>query len=89
MKLTSQMLRKLVEQEMARFGDMKDVEDVDAKEIDADEYGTDKALEKPIDVAKALGVAEALKVEEARLIRRIKKIREQKARLRENILKRI
>lgn len=83
MKLTTKMLRQLVEAEMKNFGAERDVEDADATEVDADEFGTDKSLEKKIDVAKAL------KVEEGRLRRRLRKISEQKASLRKQILEKI
>ena len=49
MKLTKQLLEKLVKEEMSLLGGAKKPEDVDADEIDADEYGTDKALEKKKD----------------------------------------
>jgi hypothetical protein len=76
-KLTSQMLKKLVEEEMARFGKMEDVEDAqnDTEEVDADELGDDKVLAKKIDMAKAFGV------EEARLVKRLKEVRVKRARL--------
>jgi len=55
----------------------EDVEKVAAKtkEVDADEYGTDKSLEKHIDMVSAL------KIEESRLLRRLKTLRESKARI--------
>ena len=75
MKLTSNMLKKIIMEEVAKFGDMKDVEDVDATEVDADELGSDKALEKKIDEMKAL------KIEENRLRRRLDKIVETRRRV--------
>jgi len=75
MKLTSELLKKIIEEEVAKFGDMKDVEDVKAEEVDADEHGSDKALEKKIDYIKAL------KIEETRLRNRLKKIVETRARV--------
>jgi len=75
MKLTSELLKKIIEEEVAKFGDMKDVEDVKADELDADELGSDKALEKKIDYIKAL------KIEETRLRNRLKKIVETRARV--------
>jgi hypothetical protein len=75
MKLTSQMLKKIIMEEVAKFGDMEDVEDVKATEVDADEFGTDKALEKKLDYMKAL------KIEEGRLRRRIEKIAEARRRV--------
>lgn len=77
MKLTSQLLRRIIEEEVSKFGDMEDTEKraKDTEEIDADEYGSDKAAEKHIDFIKAL------KIEETRLRRRLAKIQETKARL--------
>jgi len=79
MKLTSKLLKKIIEEEVAKFGDMKDVEDVKADEVEADEFGSDKALEKKIDYIKAL------KIEEARLRNRLKKIAEARERALRNI----
>ena len=77
MKLTSQLLRRIIEEEVAKFGDMESTEDraKDTEEIDADEFGSEKAVEKHIDYIKAL------KIEEARLRRRLVKIQETKKRL--------
>ena len=77
MKLTSQLLRRIIEEEVAKFGDMEDTEKraKDTEEVDADEYGSDKAAEKHIDFIKAL------KIEENRLRRRLAKIQETKKRL--------
>lgn len=77
MKLTSNLLKKIISEEIAKFGDMESTEDRadDAEEVDADEFGSDKALEKKIDYMKAL------KIEENRLRRRLKKIVETKARI--------
>ena len=75
MKLTSELLKKIIAEEVAKFGDMGDVEDVKADEVDADEHGSDKALEKKIDYIKAL------KIEETRLRNRLKKVVETRARV--------
>lgn len=74
MKLTSQLLRRIIEEEVAKFGDMEDTEKraKDTEEVDADELGTDKAAEKHIDFMKAL------KIEETRLRKRLAKIQETK-----------
>jgi len=78
MKLTTTVLKKIIAEEVSKFqesklfGDMGDVEDVDAAEVDADALGTDKALENPIDHYKALGL------EETRLIHRLAQIHEAK-----------
>lgn len=72
MKLTSQMLKKIIEEEVAKFGDMESTEDraKDAVELDADELGSEKAHELSVDFMKAL------KIEENRLRRRLQKINE-------------
>ena len=77
MRLTSKLLKRIIEEEVAKFGDSESTEDraKDTIEIDADEFGTDKCKEKTIDFMKAL------KIEEARLRRRLAKITETKRRL--------
>ena len=67
------MLRKLIEEEAAGFGDMEDVEKVKPEETDADEFAG--SLEKKIDYVKAL------KIEESRLIKRLKLVQSKKDRL--------
>lgn len=81
MKLTSQLLRRIIEEEVAKFGDMESTEDraKDTEEIDADEFGNEKAAAKHIDFIKAL------KIEETRLRARLAKIQETKARLAKKI----
>jgi hypothetical protein len=73
MKLTSNVLKKIVMQEVAKFKAMKSTESAakDADEVDADELAD--TLENPHNYYKALGL------EEARLVKRLKKIREAKA----------
>jgi len=76
-QLTPKMLRSLIEAEVKKgFGDMEDVEkrEKDTDEVDADEFGTDKAIEKHIDYVKAL------KVEEKRLTQRLARVQEAKKR---------
>jgi hypothetical protein len=75
MKLTSELLKKIIAEEVAKFGDMGAVEDVKADEVDADEHGSDRALEKKVDYIKAL------KIEESRLRRRLKQVVETRARV--------
>lgn len=77
MKLTSNLLRRIIEEEVAKFGDMEDTTKraSDTEEIDADEFGTEKSAEKHIDFMKAL------KIEETRLRNRLAKIEETKKRL--------
>lgn len=73
MRLTNNLLRRIIEEEVAKFGDMEDVEKVKADETDADEYAD--ALEKKLDFMKAL------KIEETRLRRRLAKITETRRRI--------
>lgn len=81
MKLTPEMLKQLVEEEMKHFGKMEDTEDAekDTEEVDADEYAD--TLGKKIDYVKAL------KIEEARLIKRLAAVQKKKALVRESIRK--
>lgn len=75
-KLTPQLLRQIIEEEVNKsFGDMEDVDKraKDTEETDADELAD--SLEKKIDYAKAL------KVEEARLVKRLATIRETRKRV--------
>jgi hypothetical protein len=81
MKLTSKLLKKIIEEEVGKFGKMVDTEDVDAAETDADEYAD--SLEKKIDYVKAL------KIEEGRLRRRLAKISEARNRVVKSITRSI
>ena len=81
MKLTNRLLRRIIEEEVSKFGDMEDVESraKDTEELDADEFGSDKSLEKKIDYIKAL------KIEETRIRRRLNKISETRRRIARSI----
>lgn len=81
MKLTSQLLKKIIAEEVEKFGEMESTEDraAEAEELDADELGSDDALEKKIDYIKAL------KIEETRLRLRLKKIMEVRAKVLRNL----
>lgn len=83
MKLTPKLLKKIIEEEAAKFGKMEDTEDAakDATETDADEYAD--SLEKHIDYVKAL------KIEEARLTKRLAQIREAQVRTAKKIIQKI
>ena len=72
MKLTSALLKKIIMQEVAKFGKERSTEDAasDAEEVEADEFAD--TLENPHNYYKALGL------EEARLVKRLNKIREAK-----------
>ena len=75
MKLTSNLLKRIVMQEVRSMEKSRKAEDVDAVELDADEFGSDKSLEKKIDYMKAL------KIEESRLRKRIDRISEMRRRI--------
>jgi len=75
MKLTSNLLKRIVMQEVASMKKSREAEDVDTVELDADEFGSDKSLEKKIDYMKAL------KIEESRLRKRIDRISEMRRRI--------
>ena len=78
MKLTSKVLRKIIEEEAAKFTrDTPEDAAKDTDETDADEYAD--TLEKHVDAMKAY------KIEESRLRARLKKIQEQKLRLAKKI----
>lgn len=72
MKLTKELLKKIIREESAKFGEQEDVEKKakETDEIDADEYAD--STEKHIDFLHAL------KIEENRLRRRLNRISEQK-----------
>ena len=74
-KLTPKLFRKIIEEEVSKFGDMGDTQSAadDTEELDADEQAD--ALEKHIDYVKAL------KIEEVRTIKRLSKLREVKRRV--------
>ena len=78
MKLTTKILKKMILDEASKFGNMKDVEDVKAEEVDADKLAD--ALEKHIDYVKAL------KIEESRLKKRLAKIAETRTRIAKTLL---
>lgn len=81
MRLTSKLLKRIIEEEVGKFGNMVDVEDVKAEETDADEYAD--SLEKKIDYVKAL------KIEETRLRKRLAKITEARSRVTKSIARSI
>ena len=86
-KLTPALLRKLVLQEKRKIrealesGELEAVEKVKADEVEADEYAN--SLEKDIDWMKAL------KIHERRLKTKLKKVQENRAKLRRRITKKL
>jgi hypothetical protein len=71
MKISSEYLRKIIAEEIQKLLKQPDVE---AEEVDADEYGD--TLEKEIDMMKAL------KIKENALVAKLSKIQEAKKRMR-------
>ena len=82
-QLTPHLLRSIIEEEVGKFGDEKDVEKVakDTEETDADELAD--SPEKHIDFMKAL------KIEESRLVKRLNKVRETRQRVAKSLLTKI
>ncbi len=81
MKLTNTLLKRIIEEEVSKFGKEKPTEDAvkDTEEVDADEFAD--TLEKDIDYVKAL------KIEESRLRKRYKKIQQEKRKVAVRIIK--
>jgi hypothetical protein len=90
MKLTSEMLKRIIEEEVSKSKSKSksrgkksksksDSLDVKAKEVDADSYGKSENLENHVNYAAAL------KLEHTRLVKRLKKISEERARLKQII----
>ena len=75
MKLSAKALKQLVQEEVGKFGKVRDVEDVakKTKEVEAGDYAD--TLEKHVDQMKAL------KIEESKLKARFAQIQERKAKL--------
>lgn len=79
MKLTSEMLKNIIEEEVKKARS-KDASGVKAKEVDADEFG------KPENRSKHIDYAQALKLEQKRLEKRLKRISEERERLKKIIM---
>jgi len=81
MKLTPELLKKIVKEELGKFGKERETEKVakDTEEVDADGFAD--TLEKQVDMMKVL------KIEEAKITARLKKIQEKKAILAKLIVK--
>ncbi|MDP6459561.1 MAG: hypothetical protein QF829_02060 [Candidatus Hydrothermarchaeota archaeon] len=85
-RLTPRMLKRMVLQEKARLREtleqgQGDVTMVDAEDVDADEQAD--ALEKDIDYIKVL------KIEERKLRRKLRRVNEDKKKLRRRVLKKL
>ena len=87
-KITPSFLKKVIREEARRLrresvtgGELEPIENVEAEEVDADEYAG--SLEKDLDYIKVL------KIQERKLIRTINKIREAKSFLTKRIAKRV
>ena len=81
MKLTSSLLRKIIEEEVKKFGEIESTEEraKDTEEVDAEDLAD--TLVKQIDFIKAL------KIEEGRLRTRLGKIAEQRQKILRQIKK--
>ncbi len=88
-KVSASALRRFVMREAAKLsGELDDVDDVKAKEVDADGYAD--SLEKDIDQYKAAEIKEAkLRRQHRANIKRIKKLREARLRAKRRILRRL
>jgi hypothetical protein len=77
--LTPALLKKIVTEEVSKFGDMKSTEDVakETQEVDADEFAD--TFEKKIDFMKAL------KIEESRLTKKLRIVREKLSRVKKTL----
>ena len=86
-KLTPKLLRKLVLQEKKRIretlesGTLEDVEKVKGEEVEADEYAD--SIEQDIDWMKAL------KIHERRLKTKLKRVQENRCKLRRRIARKL
>jgi hypothetical protein len=86
-KLTPKLLRKLVLQEKKRIretlesGTLEDVEKVKGEEVEADEYAD--SIEQDIDWMKAL------KIHERRLKTKLKRVQENRGKLRRRIARKL
>jgi len=98
MKLTRSTLRQLVIEELSKFGDMVDVEDVanDTDEVDAGDLADTvenqrdhhkDALADLTETRRRVAALKALRAEEARISRRLGAIKEQRVRLSRSITK--
>ncbi len=105
-QLTPKQLRNLIEVEVKKgFGDEEDVEqrEKDTEVVDADEFGTDKDIERPVDwqkagtgdksmsenFDKAVDYLKALKIEERRMLKNLKRIQEAKKRAAQFLVSRV
>ena len=82
-------LRKLVMEETAKLtGELEDVEDVDADEVDADGYAD--TLAKDIDMYKAMQVeAKRIRRQYRKLVREARKVRKNRTLAKRRILRKL
>ena len=82
-------LRKLVMEETAKLtGELEDVEDVDADEVDADGYAD--TLAKDIDMYKAMQVeAKRIRSQYRKLVREARKVRKNRNLAKKRILRKL
>ena len=82
-------LRKLVMEETAKLsGEIEDVEDVEAEEVDADGYAD--TLAKDIDMYKAMQVeAKRIRRQYKKLVREARKVRKNRTLAKKRILRKL
>lgn len=83
MKLTPKYLRQLIIQELKmlkNFGAEKDIEDVKAKEVDADELADTLAAKKDF-TCESVKRARLLKLHERILLKKLNSVKEEKKRI--------
>ena len=88
-QLSMRALRKLVMEETAKLsGELEDVEDVDAEEVDADGYAD--TLASDIDMYKAMKIQETrMRRQYRKLVREARKVRKNKNLAKRRILRKL
>jgi hypothetical protein len=85
MKLTKESLKRIVLDEMAKFGKEKNVKDVKAKEVEACDLADTLEAKKDFTVKEALKKVQELKLQEQKLSVRLAEVRAQRAKLNKQI----
>ena len=88
-KITSAELRRLVMEEAAKLtGELEDIEDVKAEEVDADGYAD--TLEHDLDMYKAMKIKESkMRREYRKLVREARKVRKNKMIAKKRIIRKL
>jgi len=85
MKLSREQLKRIVLDEVAKFGKAKDVEDVKAKEVDACDLADTLEAKKDFTVKEAVKKSQELKLQEKKLLEQLTKIRAERLSLNKQI----